>query len=135
MNERHANATAPNNLGTVFFDGDCTFCRASLRRLGGPFQQAGFEFVPYQQALANGAELPPAAEFAREMKLRRADGRWFGGADAWMEMCLHVAWLKPFGWLGRVPGIHQILHWGYRRIAANRHCLGGPRTLVHRQRP
>jgi predicted DCC family thiol-disulfide oxidoreductase YuxK len=111
--------------GTVFYDGACCFCRASLRRMGGPFRRAGFKFVPYQQAVTAGTPAMPPAEFEREMKLLRADGRWFGGADAWIEMCLHVGWLKPFGWLGRVPGILQVLRWGYRRIAANRQCLVG----------
>jgi predicted DCC family thiol-disulfide oxidoreductase YuxK len=94
-----------------------------LRRFGGPFRRAGFEFVPYQQALAHGVAMLPAAEFEREMKLRRADGHWFGGAQAWIEMCREVTWLKPLGWLGELPGIHHLLAWGYRRIAANRYCL------------
>jgi predicted DCC family thiol-disulfide oxidoreductase YuxK len=92
-------------------------------------------FVPYQEAVASGVHPLAPEEFEREMKLLRADGRWFGGAAAWIEMCLHVAWLKPVGWLGRLPGIRQLLHWGYRRIAANRHCLGGQCSVEQRQPP
>ena len=120
--------------GTVFFDGECRFCRASLRRFSGPFRKAGFQFVPYQEMTVGTHPFTPE-EFEREMKLRRGDGHWFGGADAWLEMCARVAWLRPLGWIGRLPGIHQCLHWGYRRIAANRHCLGGRCELPRGKAP
>jgi predicted DCC family thiol-disulfide oxidoreductase YuxK len=120
--------------GTVFYDGECGFCRASLRRFSAPFKRAGFEFVPYQENTPGTHPFAPE-EFEREMKLKRGDGRWFGGADAWLEMCAQVFWLRPLNWIGRLPGIHQCLHWGYRRIAANRHCLGGRCELPHGKAP
>jgi len=125
MNPPNPERQAAAGPGTVFYDGECGFCRASLRRFSGPFRRVGFKFVPYQEAVAADTHPLPPEEFEREMKLRRGDGRWFGGADAWLEMCARVGWLRPLGWLGGLPGIHQLLHWGYHRIAANRHCLGG----------
>jgi predicted DCC family thiol-disulfide oxidoreductase YuxK len=121
----NANPAAKRSPGTVFYDGECGFCHASLRRFGGPFRRAGFVFTPCQEALASGTVDLPPEEFANEMKLRRCDGRWFGGAEAWLEMCASVGWLRPVAWLGRWPGILHLLRWTYRRIAANRHGLGG----------
>lgn len=121
--------------GTVFYDGACGFCRGSLRRFGGPFRKAGFTFVPYQEAAVGECNGMACGEFANEMKLRRHDGRWFGGADAWFEMCAAVNWLRPVAWLGRLPGLLQLSRWMYRRIAANRHRLGARCELPGRDAP
>ena len=36
------------NAGWVFFDGECRFCCASVRRLGRIFERRGFVFRPLQ---------------------------------------------------------------------------------------
>jgi len=126
----------PDNIdcqSTVYYDGDCRLCRQTTDVWAPLFQRRGYRFVPLQQALASGHSPFPAAEFFRELKLQRADGRWLGGADACLELCRAVWWLKPLAWVFALPGLHHLLAVAYRQVAQKRHCLGGTCKLEERQ--
>ena len=116
--------------GRVFYDAECSLCLNMLRRFGGLFTRAGFQFVPLQEAIDSGTYPVPAEEFYREMKLLRADGTWLGGFDAWLELWSAVWWLRPLVWLFRLPGLHALGMWGYRKTAANRRCFGNACTIM-----
>lgn len=123
-----APATGPS--GTAFYDAECGFCTRLLARFGGPFRRAGFAFVPLQEVLRQGEPPLPEAEFRREMKLQLPDGRWLGAADAWLAMARQVWWLRPWAWVGGLPGCRSLVRVVYRWLAANRHRLGGQCTLA-----
>ena len=112
--------------GLVCYDGKCALCRGWARRFEGPLRRAGFAL----------ATLPPHQTGAEpaEMELRTSDGRHFGGADALVQIARNIWWARPLFALAQIPGATPILRAGYRRLAANRHCLGGAcRTAPQRQ--
>lgn len=125
---------ATGKAGWVFYDADCPLCVAGVRRIGWLFARRGFAWEPLQApgvAVRLGA-LPSA--MLGEMKLLLANGRVVGGADAWSELFRAVWWLRPVGWLMRLPGLHELSHAAYRWITRNRYCLSGA-CHFHRSTP
>src|SRR5690606_31553755 len=111
--------TTPAPRGTVYFDADCALCIGLLERFGRVFRRRGFAFRPLREGIVENRTPFPPEDFHREMKLQTPDGRWFGGANAWLYMMAAVIWLRPLAWLGRLPGIHPLTHALYRKVAAN----------------
>jgi predicted DCC family thiol-disulfide oxidoreductase YuxK len=64
------------------------------------------------------------AALREEMKLLRADGRIFGGVDAWAVLFRSVWCLWPLGALLALPGARWFGGVIYRWVARNRYCLG-----------
>jgi predicted DCC family thiol-disulfide oxidoreductase YuxK len=120
MTDKDATARA----GWVFYDADCPLCVAGVRRIGGLFARRGFVWEPLQDpdAAARLGILP--TEMLGEMKLLLAGGRVAGGADAWAELFRSVWWLRPLGWLMRLPVLHELSHAAYRWLMRNRYCIG-----------
>jgi predicted DCC family thiol-disulfide oxidoreductase YuxK len=111
--------------GWLFYDGDCPLCCESARRFGRILARRRFGLRPLQSpgtAERLGLE---DRDLLREMRLLLADGRSFGGADAVVEIARHIWWAWPLWLISRVPGARPILRAAYRRMAANRHCVGG----------
>ncbi len=108
--------------GWVFFDAQCAFCIAWARRFGPVLEPRGFALAPLQdprvQALLG---LPPEQLFL-EMRVLTADGRQYGGADAFIFLARHVWWAWPLYALAKVPGVRGVLRAGYRWVAARRRC-------------
>ncbi len=111
--------------GWVFYDGVCPVCLSLLARMGGLFRRRGFEFVPLQEPWVAPALGVPPEELRREMKLRQADGKLLGGADAWRELARSVWWLRPLVGVAGWPGFRWLVDATYRWVAANRYCLAG----------
>jgi hypothetical protein len=59
------------------------------------------------------------------MRVRTADQRDFGGADAIIFLSRFVWWTMPLFLLSKVPGARSFLQRVYREIAARRSCDGG----------
>lgn len=104
-------------FGTLFYDGTCRFCTDGVMRLRGWLEKRGVEIQPFD--VSEGEVTPD------EMRLRCADGREFGGADAALVVIGARWWGKPVEWIGRLPGIFHLLAAGYRWVAGRRHCIGG----------
>jgi predicted DCC family thiol-disulfide oxidoreductase YuxK len=118
--------------GWIFYDSGCEFCRNLARRFGSTCTRRGFRFAPFQSPwLAPEMNLPPGAPLS-EMRVRMADGRDFGGADAVVFLSRFVWWGKPLSLLARLPGAQFFLRVIYREIAARRSCDGG---VCHRPPP
>jgi predicted DCC family thiol-disulfide oxidoreductase YuxK len=111
--------------GWVFYDAACPLCVAGVRRIGGLFARRGFVWKPLQALDAPMRLCLPLTEVVGEVKLLFADGRMAGGVDAWAELFRTVWWLRPLGWLMGLPLFRPVGHAVYRRLARNRHCLGG----------
>ena len=104
-------------LGTLFYDGTCRFCTDGVMRLRGWLEKRGVEIKPF--------DIPAGEVTPDEMRLRCADGREFGGADAALVVIGAKWWGKPLEWIGRLPGVYHLLVAGYRWVAGRRHCIGG----------
>lgn len=129
---------AIGRAGWVFYDADCPLCVVGVRCIGGLFARRGFVWEPLQAQDAAARLGLSHSELLGEMKLLLAGGRVVGGADAWAELFRSVWWLRPLGWLMRLPGLHVLSHVAYRWLARNRYCFGGicrvciPPTRHHR---
>lgn len=111
--------------GEVFYDADCAICSRVTTRWGGLFERRGFRWTPLQTPDAATRIGASDAELSAEMKLRLANGRVLGGADAWAILFRSVWWLWPIGVLIGLPGIRFLSAAIYRWIARNRYCLSG----------
>jgi len=110
----------------LIFDGDCGFCRGSVRRLR---RWVGDEFdaVPYQRSDRVGSrpELTRAA-CREEVKLLLEDGRVVGGAGAFFTLLGRRPVLRPVAWLFGLPLLSGASELVYRWIARRRRCPGPP---------
>src|SRR5947208_10042115 len=94
----------------------CRSCTASARRFGRIFRRRGFLFLPLQTNwVMKRFDLEPGAPLD-EMKVLTADGRDIGGGDAMIFLARHIWWAWPFPALARLPGMHKLLHLGYRLL-------------------
>ncbi len=114
--------TDKNPVGWLFYDGQCAFCRRSLRMIMPALRQAGFEAVPLQEPWVARRLAIPADRLMDEMRVLTPDGRLVGGADAFVYLARFIPWLWPLRLVARVPGAMPLLRRGYRWIAARRRC-------------
>jgi len=105
------------NVGQVLYDGECAFCLGWARRGAGLLRRAGFELATLQQE-------DPVGNLS-ELVVRMRDGRRYGGADGVVQIARHLWWSWPLYAFAQIPGVRPLLRAGYRRLAADRHCLGG----------
>lgn len=120
-----ASVKNPRVCGWVFYDAECRFCVAGMKRWGGVFARRGFVWLPLQTPGAAQRLGVTEEQLLAEMWLQRADGRVFSGVDAWSAMMRRVWWLWPLGVLLVLPGLRWCGAQCYRWIARNRRCLGG----------
>lgn len=113
------------NLGCVFYDAACPFCRTLFRCSATLFKRRGFQSLPLQTPGVSSRLGLPESDLFQEMKLQLPDGRVLGGIDSWICLLRSVWWLRPFGLLLSLPGIYAIGQCVYRWTARQRHCLGG----------
>lgn len=105
----------------VFFDGDCAFCSASVRRLVALDSQRKFAFAPLQGSLAqrNGFDQYADGGSGSMVLLRESDGRVFLRSDSLIEIArvLGGFWkcFTLFRWVPR-----RLRDGVYRWIARNR---------------
>ena len=116
--------------GWVFYDGECALCRGWVERTYAIVLRRGYHFVPLQTPFARARLGLKADELLREMKLLTARGDIFGGADALVQIARAIWWLWPFYAVAQIPGVQPLLRSLYRRLAANRHCLGNQCKLA-----
>jgi predicted DCC family thiol-disulfide oxidoreductase YuxK len=107
----------------VFYDADCAFCVAMVRRFEPVLARRHFELVPLQTPGAGGTLGVRDDHLLDEMRLRLPDGSVFGGADAVAEIARRIWWGWPFWALTRLPGAMVPIRATYRWIARNRGCV------------
>lgn len=111
--------------GWIFYDADCRFCTALVRRFEPSLASRRFELLPLQTpGLADRLHLSNS-QLMDEMRLLRPDGECLRGADALLEIARDFWWSRPLWQLGRIPAIRSILRAGYRWVAQNRSCASG----------
>lgn len=110
----------------LFFDGDCGFCSASVRRTVRFDKGERISFAPLQGKLA--AEMGFSKFAARTggsmVLLRESDGRVFTRSDALVELARALGgWWRLCTVARFIP--RPLRDWVYDRVANNRHRLGG----------
>lgn len=87
--------------------------------------------VPLQSEQARSTLGLAPGNVPDEMKVETRQGKILGGVDGILHIARRIWWAWPLWLLGQVPGIHSILVWRYRRIAATRHCrAAGPPNVA-----
>ena len=104
--------TSNNTAAVVLYDNACGMCLRTVARLRPLLEPRGFQFEPF-----------PDGAVKDEMLVSFPDGRQLGGADAVVAMAQVIWWMRPLAFFTRLPGIMHLLRKGYRKIAANRHCI------------
>ena len=117
-------ASAKKNEPLVLYDADCGFCLGFVRRCGPLLVSHGFTLLPLQTPGLREQLGLSEAQLLAEMRLLQPDGGNFGGADALVEISRSYWWAWPLRLFAILPGGRPLLRAVYRRIAANRHCLG-----------
>jgi predicted DCC family thiol-disulfide oxidoreductase YuxK len=120
--------------GWVFYDAECRFCVAGMKRWGGLFTRRGFQWLPLQTPGTATRLGVSEVQLLEEMWLQLADGRVTSGVNAWATLMRSVWWLWPLGVLIAAPGINAIARAVYRWIARNRYCFGGS-CKIHSHKP
>lgn len=111
--------------GWVGYDAHCAFCQRWAWRTDELLTRRGWHLAPFQAKWVREKLDLGEGEVPDEMKLLAADGRVFGGADAVVRLARSIWWAWPLFALSQLPGARPILRAAYRRVAENRHCLGG----------
>jgi len=108
---------------TLFYDGECGFCRDAVAVLSRWDREGRIELIPFQDAARVakfGLALPA---LAAAMHLVLPDGRVVAGADAVPELGRLLPGKRWLTWLFAVPGVRPIARRAYAWIAARRRCL------------
>ncbi len=111
--------------GWVLYDGDCRLCTGMARRFRKLLAGRRFELLPLQTVWVKTRLALPDSQLLDEMRFLRPDGKFFGGADALLEIAHYFWWAWPLRQLGRIPSVAKILRAGYRWVARNRDCATG----------
>ena len=118
---RHAN-------GWLFFDAECGFCTHSARWIAPILSRRGMAVAPLQDPRV-GALLGIKGEaLLRELRFLLSDGTQYGGADAVVAVAREIWWGRPLVWFAKLPGAMNLLHSGYRWVAAQRSCAAANHT-------
>ena len=107
---------------TVLFDGGCPMCRQTVRTLHrldwfGRLRFADATDAERRERLAPGLT---EADILVEMYAVDAAGRRFAGYEGFLRLARVIPLMWPFLVVGWLPGIRQLGHAVYRRVAATR---------------
>ena len=112
-------------MDRVYYDADCGFCLAIVRRCERMLLRRRLVLVPLQSPGAARLLGVSDDDLLTEMRLRLADGTVFGGAAAVVEIARRIWWAWPLWALSSVPGAMSPLRALYRWVARNRYCVNG----------
>ncbi|MBW2525614.1 MAG: DUF393 domain-containing protein [Deltaproteobacteria bacterium] len=109
----------------VFYDGQCPLCVREIRMLQRLDQRGRIRFTdiaaPQFEPSDYGRRMD---ELMDRIHGRLPNGRWVEGVEVFRRLYTAVGF-GPLVWVSRLPGIAQLLDWGYRLFAENRLRLTG----------
>jgi predicted DCC family thiol-disulfide oxidoreductase YuxK len=106
----------------VYVDADCGVCTFVAIWLARLDVLRRLRLVRLQDAPAEPG-MPPQPRLLETMHARDAEGRWWTGAAACLQIARRVPALWPFALLGRIPAVARLMERGYTRIARDRRQL------------
>lgn len=106
---------------TVLYDADCGVCSHVARTLVRADTRHLLNLVALQAA--DLPDQPPRVELIDMLHARDAQGQWFKGAVASVEIARRVPMLRPLGWYARLPLAMPVLDLMYRAFADNRYTI------------
>ncbi len=112
---------ARTNDLTVLYDADCGVCSHVARTLVRADTRHLLSLVALQTA--DLPHMPARNELMDMLHARDANGRWFKGAQASVEIARRVSLLWPLGVYARLPLAMPMLDLMYRAFADNRHTI------------
>lgn len=120
--------TVDETRGWIFYDAKCPVCQRGMKFWSTPFIRRGFRWLPLQTPGTAERLCISQAALLEDMKVLCADGRLFGGVDAWVVLGRSIWWLWPLALMFALPGLHAFAAVCYRWIARRRYCLGSRRA-------
>ena len=122
--------------GWVLYDAHCPWCVRLAAWFQNGLARRRYEVLPLQTPWVRARLGLTEAELLTEMRLLRADGKTFGGAEALLEMSRHYRLAWPVRQLARMPAVLRGFRALYRWVARMRPCAGGqcalPARVEHR---
>jgi predicted DCC family thiol-disulfide oxidoreductase YuxK len=116
--------------GWLFFDAECVFCTKIARWVAPILHRRGMQLAPLQDPRVGALLGMTREELLFEMRFLSSDRSQFGGADAVVAVAREIWWARPLVWLAKIPGMMNLLHAGYRTVAASRSCNSASCTAV-----
>lgn len=114
--------------GWLFFDSECRFCIRLARWIAPILARRGMAVAPLQDPRV-GALLGMNKEaLLMELRFLLSNGKQYGGADAVVAVAREIWWASPLAWFAKLPGAMNLLHSGYRCVAAQRSCAAANQT-------
>jgi predicted DCC family thiol-disulfide oxidoreductase YuxK len=118
---------------TLYYDGNCPFCRTEMARLrswdrGGRLAFVDIALPGFDPAFLNAT----LADLNREMVSQAADGRVYIGTDSILQ-AYQLVGRGALVWPLRVPGLRTLLAHAYRLFARHRYAIS--RVLGYRSVP
>lgn len=109
----------------LFYDGACPLCAREVKTIRRLDREGRIQFTDIADPTFSPAEYGhDLAFFMDQIQARVPNGDWVQG----VEVFRRVYTLVGFGALvapTRLPGVSQLLDWGYKKFAANRLRLTG----------
>lgn len=115
----------------LYYDGECNLCHGSQLQV---VKWAAKSGQPVDTEILQSPEAVEKGYSGDEMVLE-AD-RVYRAADAWLKLMQVAPWyLRWIGTVGRIPGVRQLLAFGYRIVARYRKKWFGVRACPIPPRP
>ena len=111
--------------GVIVYDGECRFCRWSVRRIRWLDRRGQFEYLP-RQARGAAERFPQlcGSDFNTGLRLIADGGEVCVGADAVYEIYRRMPPFHLLAWLYRTPLLHGFFRMCYALIARYRRLSG-----------
>ncbi len=105
-----------------YYDAECPLCAQTRAAITHFDTRGAVAFRSIQMGAAAEPALAeiPVDDLYHDVFSVRADGRVFRGFDTYLEVLAAIWYLRPLGWVLRLPGIAHLSRRLYQLVAANR---------------
>jgi predicted DCC family thiol-disulfide oxidoreductase YuxK len=114
--------------GWLFFDAECGFCTRMARWIAPILGRRGMAVAPLQDPRVGALLGMNRESLLMELRFLLSDGKHYGGANAVVAVAREIWWARPLVWFANLPGAMNLLHSGYRWVAAQRSCAAANHT-------
>jgi predicted DCC family thiol-disulfide oxidoreductase YuxK len=107
----------------VLYDNQCGFCSRWVEFWGPTLAKRNIGIAGLQEAWVVDRLRLTEPELLHDIRLLTKERRVISGADVYLYVTRRIWWAWPFYALFSLPGLNQLLHFGYRWFALNRHRI------------